>query len=348
MQLNRTIIDSPIMLFVGAGASASLDKPTMVQFVERLTNAISNQSQQTLLNILTRARGANLEDLLAELDTLISLDYIASMGSAVLTQYTRIERETAQRLRINVEHAIIQQYRHVDAGATTRLYKPLMDLLFAFLDSKSQCLPVFTTNYDPAIEVFCEENHSEFAIHDGFSFDEASRQFYWDRSGFDHFKNTPGKKNIVLFKMHGSADWLYVKARQKIRRGQAMYDGIDSDAYDNIIIYPATRKIATADPYYTAYEYFQRCCEHATVNLTIGYSFKDYDALTRLRGASSANDKLRLAILSPDAKDIASTLPISQVVKSFPYFFVQQDGEQKYLRDISSYIGGLLNQAPRC
>ncbi len=91
-----------------------------------------------------------------------------------------------------------------------------------------------------------------------------------------------------------------------------MYDVMDSDAYGNILIYPATRKIATDDPFYTGYEYFERCCEHAKLCIAIGYSFRDYDALTRLRGAMSVNDHLRLVLVGPSAEEILKHIPIPE------------------------------------
>jgi hypothetical protein len=89
-----------------------------------------------------------------------------------------------------------------------------------------------------------------------------------------------------------------------------MYDALDSDAYSNMLIYPATRKIATEDPFYTGYEYFERCCERAKLCIAIGYSFRDYDALTRLRGAMSVNENLRLLLVGPSAEKVLARIPI--------------------------------------
>ena len=64
-----------------------------------------------------------------------------------------LERQTAMRLRTTIKHEIIREYRNVDGPKTEEIYKPLLDLLFRYVD-KGQCLPIFTTNYDPAIEEF--------------------------------------------------------------------------------------------------------------------------------------------------------------------------------------------------
>jgi hypothetical protein len=48
----------------------------------------------------------------------------------------------------------------------------------------------------------------------------------------------------VLFKLHGSADWLKIQGR--IVKSQPIYDPTDP-AYQNVMIYPATRKVAIED-----------------------------------------------------------------------------------------------------
>jgi len=44
--------------------------------------------------------------------------------------------------------------------------------------------------------------------------------------------------------------------------------------------------------------------------VTIGYSFRDYDALARLRSAMSFNSGLRLVLVAPDAKAVTGALPL--------------------------------------
>jgi hypothetical protein len=152
-----------------------------------------------------------------------------------------------------IKHQVIRQYRTVDASKTVELFDGLFECLFSKLDSQKECLVIFTTNYDPAIEVFCKTRYSDYHLCDGFEYHPANRDSYWDRSVFDQFTIQPNKRNIVLFKMHGSVDWLKEMSSGHIHRGQAMFDSLDSDAYSNVLIYPATRKIATSEPYYSGY-----------------------------------------------------------------------------------------------
>jgi hypothetical protein len=289
----------------------------MGEFVEKVSFLISDDRQRYVLAQLRSFRGDDLEGILGELDTIIGLDYADSVtglsGRGPARSRFELSTDDARRLRLNIKHEVIREYRNVDAEKAVRVYEPLFDIVFSHLSAPSKHpVPIFTTNYDPAIEEFCNRRYEGYALQDGFEYDRADRHNYWSRSVFDRFEPETGKRNLALFKLHGSVDWVRVKASQKIRRGQAMFDVMDSDAYENILIYPATRKIATDDPFYTGYEYFERCCERATVCVAIGYSFRDYDALTRLRGAVSANDDLILILVDPRAEEVLKTIPIPE------------------------------------
>lgn len=342
---NKTILESPILLFLGAGASAPLGKPMMAEFVIKLNKLITDDSQARMLAHLRKFRGDDLEAILGELDTIIDLDYANSVHGMIQGPgggYTAfsLERQTAMHLRTTIKHEIIREYRNVDGPKTEEIYKPLFDLLFRYVD-KGQCLTVFTTNYDPAIEQFYQRAYPQYELCDGFAHDRADRHYYWDRSVFDHFQPEPEKRNIVLFKLHGSVDWLFVKSSHRLRRGQAMYDAMDADAYGNILIYPATRKIATEDPFYTGYEYFERCCERTKVCLAIDYSFRDYDALTRLRGAVSVNDGFHLLLVGPSAEKVLAGIRVPDGRKvPLPFKFGEKPDELGSIRDSLEAILG--------
>jgi SIR2-like protein len=302
---------------LGAGASAPLGKPLMVEFINRLADTLKKDELE-FLKQLRNFRGDDLESILGELDTLIGLDYASAISGSWKGAEFTLWRGMATQLLATIKHTIIKEYRNVDETETMHLYDPLFDVLLHRSVRGKQPIVIFTTNYDPAIEVYCQQRHNEYNLVDGFAYDVADRHNWWDRSVFDNYEmSRDGKTDIVLFKLHGSVDWLWVKAKQKIRRGQAMYTAMDADAYGNVLIYPATRKIATEDPYYSAYEYYQRCCENTQKCVAIGYSFRDYDALTRLRGAIGVNSNLELIILSPDATELATRIPIPASRKKY-------------------------------
>ena len=364
MPRNSAILNAPVILFLGAGASVPLGKPTMVQFVRRLSKRINDGLEKTVLNILAKLRAEDLETILEDLDAIIGLDYVTSVqgwdyekifathsfpgyspspeptppSKSQVREFT-ITASTAKQLRERIEKEVIKEYRNVSSQKTQILYEPLLDRIFSHVDPNKHCLPVFTTNYDRSMEVFFSLQHDRYAIVDGFKEDLASREYYWDSGVFDEFQLVPSKRNLVLFKLHGSVDWLHVKAADRIIRAQAIRVETGEDEYANRLIYPAKRKVAIEEPYFTAYDYYGRCSENSKFCLTIGYSFRDYDALTRLKAAIRANPQFRLALISPEASNILNGLPFHPSRRTaIDMRFGEGEDIESYLKPLDIYL----------
>jgi hypothetical protein len=337
---NNVITASPVLLFLGAGASAAAGKPTMAKFVENLQTSLRMDCGGQLLHLLTVARGPDLENILSDLEMFLNLPYLAAFqckpefataeaGTGRAVPITIAEAEAAL-LRSALRHEIIREYRSIDRDAIVAAYEPLLELVFGYVDPTVHCLPIFTTNYDLAIETLCETLGSKYDLEDGLELDPISKTAFWNRNEFDLYRIWHGRRNIVEFKLHGSVDWIRSAKSGRIVRAPAMYDALDSDEYQNAIIYPAGNKVANRDPYFSGYEYFARCCEQAVVLIVIGYSFRDYDALNRLMGARGRNERLKIVLLSPDAYGI-----ISNVI----------DEDLRYsIRPVSAWFGKLSQQ----
>jgi len=130
-----------------------------------------------------------------------------------------------------------------------------------------------------------------------------------------------------------------------------MYDALDSDEYQNAIIYPAGNKVANRDPYFSAYEYFSRCCEQAELLIVIGYSFRDYDALNRLMGAWGRNKQLRIVLLSPHANGIildaiGTDNDLWYTVQALAARFGDSSEQTEYLQRIEESLKRLRPPAP--
>lgn len=354
MSLNTTITESPVILFLGAGASVPLGKLVMKDFVAKLPEQITSDNEASLLQVLISARGYDLEAIMTDLETFISLDYVSSFdfGGVEATL------EDAEKLRSLIRHSIIREYRAVDTDRTVTVYQPLFDTIFARIDLKTQPLPIFTTNYDLAIDTFCRKQF-RYDLTDGL-YEDSPREFFWDRTQFDMFKIygsnlqifTKGKiqepqhsRHLVLFKLHGSVNWMRKVSEKRIVQSLPMYDVTDSDEYQNTIIYPAGNKVAHVEPYLTAYHYFSRCCEHAKLIIAIGYSFRDYDALTSLLKARQENEALKLLILSPASYDIRQMLDDDEWflwTESIYGYFGNPESEAKYLPEIDKWFARQL------
>lgn len=115
-----------------------------------------------------------------------------------------------------------------------------------------------------------------------------------------------------------------------------MFGGEDA-LHKNVLIFPATRKIAIADPYFTCYDYLGKCLANARLCLVIGYSFRDYDALTRFKAAKIQNPNLSILVLDPWAKELSRLLADNDIQSTaIPYAIGIQDAE--YLSALSTEL----------
>ncbi len=191
----------------------------MNSFVEKLSAEVREEKPREMLRLLVRFRGPDLEAIMGELETLTGMDYAKSVNGTYRFKLSSgpdtsveqeagfsLERPTALRLRSLIKHMVIREFRDVNAKQAVQLYSSLFDRIFSQLDPAKHCLNIFTTNYDPAIEAFCQEKYDEYHLCDGFAYDLTDRQTSWNRSVFDAFQPDPSKRNIVLYKIHGSVD----------------------------------------------------------------------------------------------------------------------------------------------
>ena len=352
---NKVIASSPVLVFLGAGASAATGKPTMKQFVERLKTTIQPDSGGNLLHLLAAARGADLEKIMGDLETFLNLPYLNAFQCNPEYQYAAapnkgpitIAKDEAALLRSAIRHEIIREYRQIDGDAVCSVYEPLFDLIFTYVNPAEHCVPIFTTNYDLAIETLCEKTYSKYALTEGLEVDSFSKTAQWKRNEFDLFSLWEGHHNLVQFKLHGSVDWIRQEKSGGIVRAPAMYDALDSDEYKNAIIYPTGDKAANREPYFSAYEYFSRCCEQAELLIVIGYSFRDYEALNRLMGAARRNEALKVVVVAPDAwellhvfdRDAVDELsPLKWSVTPVAAYFGDSSMQTQYLQTIEGLL----------
>lgn len=357
MAINQIIANSPVILFLGAGASAPLGKPTMKEFVSKLKKESSHYSEGRLLLLTAAARDNDLERILNDIETFLNIPYASSLkydpvflqakydptGGAI--EEISLQREDAAQLRHIIRHRIIQEYRQIDAKKAAEVYEPLFEVIFSAVDPALHCLPIFTSNYDLAIETFCKSRYSDYDLTDGLEHDWFKREeVFWDPSNFESFRISREARHIILFKLHGSVNWMRATDSGRIIQAPPMYDAINSDAYQNMIIYPAGDKVAITEPYLTGYRYFSKCCEHAKLILAIGYSFRDYDTLSSIIRATEVNEDISLALLSPNAWKILESIPVMEIYQKNPIYgnFGDPKDSSEYLKNIKLWINSKL------
>ena len=288
----------------------------------------------------------DLEFLLQELDALASKDYLPGLSpepvmGAIRTASPQLEtslirddaiREVLNRLPSSarrtadwVKQKVFQHYRALILNSfAIQNY----ERLFATVSPTPNLWVVFTTNYDPAVEEFC--NWEKVKLVDGFVNDPFGMEYYWDRSAFDGLSTqaSSGDKTVVLFKLHGSTTW--VRQGHRVIKVRPVYAQNDP-AIENVLIYPATRKVAIDDPYFTAYDYLQRCLMSAESCVFVGYSFRDYDVLTRLKASQLWNTQLRIIVLDPNATQLIRITLEPNGIRAVPVPFLFGLQEDLYL-----------------
>jgi hypothetical protein len=109
------------------------------------------------------------------------------------------------------------------------------------------------------------------------------------------------------------------------------------------------RKIALEEPYYTGYDYFRHSCQNAKCLLVIGYSFRDYDALSILRSACSANPNLKIIVVSPHANDVVAPTPwLAERCVCIEYpFGMTDDCERELANVLPQYVRAAKPENPQ-
>jgi hypothetical protein len=72
---DRNITAAPVVVFLGAGASAALGKPMMAEFIESVIGRLRG-STQAVMRAIANHRGLHLEDILEDLQSMETLSYV--------------------------------------------------------------------------------------------------------------------------------------------------------------------------------------------------------------------------------------------------------------------------------
>jgi hypothetical protein len=306
--LMNEIVRCPKIVFLGAGASRPLGKMLMGEFVEDLLKK-ADCPAPALLNAICK-RNPDLEFLIGQLQEISDKGYLADTEQklrgdglmyytipAVSPEFATLATD-AIKLLAWVRRQVYEHYRNLeDPGKTFLLHELLLRVMVA-----PGFTVVFTTNYDPSVEEMCRKNGCH--IIDGFKNNIARREYVWDRSVFETFTRS-GNETVVLFKIHGSTDWVKHSGRI-VRTVPSSFE--PGTGYESMMIYPAQSKVANDEPFFTGYDYLQRCLSNAEFCLVVGYSFRDYDTVMRFRIAARTNRKLRIAVLDPNAQKLCRNL----------------------------------------
>jgi len=312
------------VLFLGAGATAPLGKMLMVPFIDLLEKNL--KSSALFSDIVATKR--DLEFLLEALSNIRDISYLRyclQRGRGIVREHGTLVkasepnrnetsfadlRRTASNLQTRVEREVFNHYRDFDnEQSVVELLNPIIKEI-----AEISGLPpvVFTTNYDPAVEKYCELSGAYVCI-DGLVHDQQTRSYEWRA---DNYESADQNNALYLFKLHGSTDW--VRSGSRIFRNTGpVFAGGDS-SHSNVMIFPATRKVAYDQPYVTCYSYLEDCLSCAKRCIVIGYSFRDYDTVTRFQSSLRKNPNIQIEIVDPNAGKLVTHLERQFGIKAKP------------------------------
>jgi hypothetical protein len=320
---SKSIVGARVALFLGAGASQPFGKLLMGEFVYQTPQAMGPGSNK-LWDILKKHQANHdLENLLQQIDELRTKDKElwpdsnqfgagqlpkSNLDLVAVALGLQSIPDMAEGLGKSIRRAIYSSYGEIsDRGKVVKVFTPIFDTLIRRMAELSKPLIIFTTNYDPAVEIYSEECLPDHPLVDGFQYDNRNRRGpVWDRRHFDDFSLASNEPRIVLFKLHGSARWYDLDGR--LVQLPFSHFASDETPYQNLLIYPAKNKVALKDPFFTAYDYLQRVLDECRLLICIGYSFRDYDALSKLKSCSLHNQNLNVLVIDPHAEKLSKQL----------------------------------------
>jgi len=333
MKYNTKIINSGVQIFLGAGASKCLGKWLMNEFIDKLFSQL-DEDERKILDTIIEYKEKDLEIVLQELNSLIDKSYLIDLKKRneimYLLDYTgELEKRNAYTevignyrnspftplevaksfnsliekcndIKIKIENLIFEHYGEVNSDLVIELYVPIFNF---FKNQGLFTIPIFTTNYDNVIEKLGKSK--KYKIIDGFEVQQ-TKKFIWKRKIFDNFKPKKDNINIPLFKLHGSVTWY--KKDGEILYLEIPFNTRKNKNINNELIFPTQNKICIKDPFYSAYEYFHRCIDKSKLLIVIGYSFRDYDTLTKIKSSLDYNDNLKIIIFDTKAEEYKKEL----------------------------------------
>lgn len=309
--MNKNIYEAPLVLFLGAGASKPLGLKTTPEFWEwfrkisnfdiDLLNAIAHPIKpseenswkvdiEAVLDILEKISEANkLKMAIYDYPSIKHLKSVVRIGDDI--------QESVIAIKDKIKDLVVEHYSAVDTEKCVQLYHQLLSKLV-----ESQPLVIFTTNYDLAIEKLHEGGRVELT--DGFNRDKYIKPI-WSRDEYDYYQPSGGGEDVVLFKLHGSVDW--VSTPQGIQRVDIPTR--NPGGAKTVIAYPSRlKKEIHEEPFRTNYDYLIACLLHAKLCVVIGFSFRDQEIVEELHLAMELNDELELMIIDPKADEIKKRL----------------------------------------
>lgn len=242
--------------------------------------------------------------------------------------------ERAKTLALRVKEKIQDAYSRPSMPYVQRVWNPTFQVLSLF---ESQTLDLFTLNYDPVIEMFCQKNNIPRAC----GFVSNGQEFVW-RNDFT-LPRSKSSPLIRLYKIHGSVSWKGFEDRivDSPLFGTGKLRDLSGHPAKDMLIYPVTGKVFYGEPYFTLINHFRQALLNARCCLIIGFSYRDEMIVDLLRFACRENNGIKFIHCGMAQSKIRKISHLSEVL-SRTEFTNYKFGHPKFAGELRGMIGSKL------
>lgn len=297
-------------IFLGAGVSKTVGLPTMKELTDILEGKLSNNGNKDVSKFLNEIitilksespSGITIEQILEMIYHLhfltekredkisFTLGKIKSVNTFLLTSSINFIKEIIWKKCYNIDSAKLKNH---------------VNFLQCFMGTSGRIrkLDIFTTNWDFAIEMTCDE--LKYKCVDG---------FIGMFNAFEKFsvlseapsKQLPTIPTIYLHKLHGSLNWVLEEEHKEIRK-KMNWNEVGSHASKRFMIFPipSKSKEILGYPYADLISKFSDTLlkQAHPLLLVIGYNFTDTHIITKVSSMLQNNEHSNLFIVNPNLK----------------------------------------------
>lgn len=308
--------ENDIIFLLGAGASKDAGIPTSYNMIEKIEELIRpGEKWYKYRNLYEYVKSAihygafinkkygkninyNIEQLVNALDELEqkeehTLFPFIGNWNLKLVEVAGNDFENVKKFREEIVRELKEKWILIPRYDKANYYKGFENFIGNDAgDKHDQPLKIFSLNYDLCLETNCVE----LEIERGF------KGRNWDYRVFDEKSVDENRKDIYLYKLHGSIDW----ARND--NGELSYEDEPSSIDINklAVIFGTDYKMQYIDPFLFFTYQFRRWTLESKLIITIGYGYGD-DHINGILGqalnsVNLPNDRLLLSI-SPFNRD---------------------------------------------
>lgn len=328
--------EGQVLLLVGAGASVGIGIPAMKGMVRQYRDTLTNDSlpQKGLATLDQAGVESDLEEVLLEIERIDefpnsgayrALETKPSARRAGTADNARSVREiqrTTRALRKDILEWMSDTCLNFDRENAELIWGSLVESL------RNRRTPVFTTNYDFAIEEIADDHG--ITVVDNFKPGRHGRRFW------DHSLRSFDKEGLTIVKLHGSVDWYATQDRAEIEKlelsARRNREGIP---VERVAIFPTRFKDIYETYFFSLYKKFLDALDGAQTLIVVGHSLRDEYIRAAIRECFRRPD-FRLIYIGPSIPSALQNLRLADKDPSGQIRFIKGDFEM--VADSLTYV----------